>query len=250
MSQTYRVREFAERAGITVRALHHYDRVGLLAPRRTSAGYRVYVDADLAVLEQIVALKFLGFSLRDIKAVLRKNPAEIADVLRAQRLLLVEQRGRMDEAIRVIAEAERRLRLSEPGDMTVMATIIEVLTMENQKMDAEQYTVLLDRKIQVLKTMSAEQRTQLYEQCAALGREIEAALNQDPAGPVAQALAERWVSMLAVFNQGEAVPRDLVRAEAARFDASTFPSSAGPFANPAVWAFIEKALGKSHITNR
>jgi DNA-binding transcriptional MerR regulator len=242
MSQTYRIRQFAERAGVTVRALHHYDRLGLLEARRTSSGYRVYVDADLAVLEQIVALKFLGFPLRDIKAVLRKRPAEMADILGAQRTLLAEQRQRIDVAMRVIAEAEARLRQGDPRDMTVIATIIEVLTMQNQKQDAEQLKVLLDHKIAALKSMSAEQRTELQEQWALLGREIEAALGEDPAGPVAQALAGRWVSMLAVFNQGQTVPRDLVRRDAARFDPATFPASAGPFANPAVWAFIEKAL--------
>lgn len=41
MSKLYRVREFAELSGVTVRALHHYDRVGLLKPRRTDAGYRL-----------------------------------------------------------------------------------------------------------------------------------------------------------------------------------------------------------------
>jgi DNA-binding transcriptional MerR regulator len=50
----YRVRAFAELAGVTVRALHHYDRLGLLKPRRTAAGYRVYTTADLPTLEQIV----------------------------------------------------------------------------------------------------------------------------------------------------------------------------------------------------
>lgn len=38
--RAYRVQEFAEMAGTTVRALHHYDRLGLLKPRRTDAGYR------------------------------------------------------------------------------------------------------------------------------------------------------------------------------------------------------------------
>jgi hypothetical protein len=56
--------------------------------------------------------------------------------------------------------------------------------------------------------------------------------------------------MLAVFNQGQAVPPDLVRSEAARFDPATVPASAGPFANPAVWAFIEKALGVASAFRR
>ena len=65
-SRTYRTREFAELAGVTVRALHHYDRLGLLKPRRTPAGYRAYAARDLEALEQIVALKFIGIPLKDI----------------------------------------------------------------------------------------------------------------------------------------------------------------------------------------
>ena len=46
---TFRAREFAELAGVTVRTLHHYDRIGLLTPRRTPAGYRLYSASDLEV---------------------------------------------------------------------------------------------------------------------------------------------------------------------------------------------------------
>ena len=52
------VGEVAALAGVTVRALHHYDRLGLLKPaRRTAAGYRVYSESDFARLQQIVTLK-------------------------------------------------------------------------------------------------------------------------------------------------------------------------------------------------
>ena len=60
----YRVQEFAELAGVTVRTLHHYDRLGQLKPLRTHSGYRCYSEAHLAQLEQIVALKFIGVPLK------------------------------------------------------------------------------------------------------------------------------------------------------------------------------------------
>ncbi|HEX8763820.1 MAG TPA: MerR family DNA-binding transcriptional regulator, partial [Candidatus Acidoferrum sp.] len=47
MNRLYHVQEFAELAGVTVRALHHYDRLGLLMPSRTEAGYRLYYLRDL-----------------------------------------------------------------------------------------------------------------------------------------------------------------------------------------------------------
>ena len=71
---TYRIREFAGLAGVTVRALHHYDRLGLLKPRRTQTGYRVYCTRDLETLEQIVALKFIGLALNEESMQLSGGP--------------------------------------------------------------------------------------------------------------------------------------------------------------------------------
>ena len=59
----YSVRAFAELTGVTLKALRHYERRGLLTPTRTRAGYRRYTLRDLAQVELIVALKSLGLSL-------------------------------------------------------------------------------------------------------------------------------------------------------------------------------------------
>jgi DNA-binding transcriptional MerR regulator len=76
------VHEFAELAGVTVKALHHYDRLGLLKPQRNDAGYRVYSLADLERLEQIVALKFLGLPLKQIKILLERDALQLPNALR------------------------------------------------------------------------------------------------------------------------------------------------------------------------
>jgi DNA-binding transcriptional MerR regulator len=90
--RTYGIREFSELAGVTVRALHHYDRLGLLKPRRTQTGYRVYAAKELETLEQIVALKFIGLPLNKIKLLLRRNRFDLSTALRAQRTLLEQRR--------------------------------------------------------------------------------------------------------------------------------------------------------------
>ena len=82
---TYRIGEFARLAGVTVRALHHYDRLGLLCPKRGVGGYRVYTIRDLELLEQIVVLKFVGIPLRRIADLLRASPRLLVTHLRAQR---------------------------------------------------------------------------------------------------------------------------------------------------------------------
>src|SRR5688572_27292072 len=100
MSRTYRIREFAELAGVTVRALHHYDRLGLLKPKRTQTGYRVYVNKDLEILEQIVALKFMGLPLSKIKALLREGTRELATAFGAQRTILAHKKRLLELAIK------------------------------------------------------------------------------------------------------------------------------------------------------
>ena len=71
---TWLIKEFSIMTNISVRSLHHYDRIGLLKPsKRLSNGYRVYSQFDLLKVQPILALRFLGFSLLVIKEILKKN---------------------------------------------------------------------------------------------------------------------------------------------------------------------------------
>ena len=62
------VGELAKKMGITIRTLQYYDKEGLLSPSAESeGGRRLYTDKDIVLLHQILSLKSLGFSLKDIK---------------------------------------------------------------------------------------------------------------------------------------------------------------------------------------
>ena len=106
MTGGYKAREFAALSGVTVRALHHYDRLGLLRPKRTLNGYRTYGEQDLVRLEQIVALKFIGLPLRRIKELLDREGLGLAGALEFQRRVLEAKRGLLDQAIAAIGKAE------------------------------------------------------------------------------------------------------------------------------------------------
>lgn len=70
-----KVSDVAKLTGVTVRTLHYYDEIGLLPPSEvTSSGYRVYNDADLEVLQQILFFRELDFSLEEIRGIMQ-NPA-------------------------------------------------------------------------------------------------------------------------------------------------------------------------------
>ncbi|HUF97751.1 MAG TPA: phosphoribosylaminoimidazolesuccinocarboxamide synthase [Ilumatobacter sp.] len=87
MTKTWTVGELAEQAGVSVRALHHYDEIGLLTPARSAAGHRWYTESDLARLTQVVALRSLGLSLDEIRRCLDSGEALTATLIRQLREL-------------------------------------------------------------------------------------------------------------------------------------------------------------------
>jgi DNA-binding transcriptional MerR regulator len=83
------VGELSRLAGVTIRTLHHYDRIGLLCPSgRSEAGYRLYAYEDLTRLQEIVVWRQLGFSLQEIQQLLDEPGHDRAEALRRQRELV------------------------------------------------------------------------------------------------------------------------------------------------------------------
>jgi DNA-binding transcriptional MerR regulator len=245
---TYRIRQFAELAGVTVRALHHYDRLGLLTPRRAANGYRLYTARDLKILEQIVALKFIGMPLERIKAVLRQNPRDIAVAFRAQRTLLMRKKALLEQAIDVLIESERLLQTGEQPDTQIFRRIIEVIDMQTRTDEwTADYRKLLQGKIERLKQMSPEKKAALGQQWTDLFEDVQAALDVDPASPKAQELANRWVSLLGAFAPGGTVDPELAKKYGAAYSVpGEWPAGVrapeGVFADTRVWDFIRRAL--------
>jgi DNA-binding transcriptional MerR regulator len=79
----WKIGELVKQTGLTVWTLHHYDRIGLLCPSRYSAaGHRLYTEADIGKLQQILSLKQLGFALETIKTMLEKPVFHPEEVIR------------------------------------------------------------------------------------------------------------------------------------------------------------------------
>lgn len=246
--RAYRVKEFAELAGITVRALHHYDRLGLLKPQRTEAGYRMYSLGDLQRLEQVVALKFLGIPLKQIKALLDRDTLELSDTLRRQRRVLEDKRRLLDSAISAIWDAERSIRPGRQPDTALLKKIIEVIEMQNNTDWAKKYynEKALGKIEQGKQGWSPELQERVTREWTELFRDVEAAIarGENPAGKAAQALGARWKKLMEGFTGGDPeVSAGLNRLYA---DQANWPASAHqqmvPFSKPKVWEFIHQVI--------
>jgi DNA-binding transcriptional MerR regulator len=104
--RTYQVSEVAQITGVSVRALHHYDAIGLLVPKeRTDAGYRVYDQDDLLRLQQILIGREQGLALEAIRRVLDDPQFDRAQALQAQKRELQARARRTDAMIRAVDAA-------------------------------------------------------------------------------------------------------------------------------------------------
>ena len=109
----------AQRAGVSVRTLHHYDQIGLLHPSRvTGAGYRYYDERALLRLEQILFLRELDFPLEEIKRLLDSPGYDAREAMRRQRELLCMKRRRMDA---IIARLDRAILGEGPAEPEVFS---------------------------------------------------------------------------------------------------------------------------------
>lgn len=107
------VGEVAELAGVTVRTLHHYDRIGLLSPsERTAAGYRRYTPSDLDRLHRVLVYRELGFPLEEIATLLDDPGADPVAHLRRQLTLL---RDRLERTRAMVAAVEKEMEAQHMG---------------------------------------------------------------------------------------------------------------------------------------
>ena len=99
------IHEVSKLAGVSVRALHHYDAIGLLPPTAlTEAGYRLYDDTALARLQSILLFRELEFPLKDIKRILDSPNFDQATALADQIKLLELRQARLGRLIALARE--------------------------------------------------------------------------------------------------------------------------------------------------
>ena len=110
--QSWTVGPAAAAVGATVRALHHYDAIGLVVPgARSDAGYRVYSEDDLDRLRHVLVHRELGFALEDIGALLDGDGDDRTRLVREQIDRVDERIDRLQQ-VRAALETEREATMS------------------------------------------------------------------------------------------------------------------------------------------
>ncbi len=185
-------------------------------------GYRLYTDTDFFRLQQILALKFLGFSLGEIKHCLQVGPTVLQESLALQRAMMQEKREQLDAILAAIDETEKLLQTNKE-DWPSLVRVIQVIQMtQNQDWHKKYFTEEQLKQMEELsqkaytdedkkklaewgKNWTEEDQRRADQQWSAVGMEAKrlVAEGKDPGSPEAQALAAQWTYLIQQFTHGD-----------------------------------------------
>jgi DNA-binding transcriptional MerR regulator len=199
---TWRVGDLARHSGVTVRTLHHYEAIGLLrACGRTAAGHRRYAEAELARLQQIRSLRYLGLPLSRIRQVIDGTPETALAVITGHMERLREQAALQRQLLVHLEALRTRLIRGETASMNELISALEAQTMVERKFTTEEQEFFRQRREEVGDARIKEVEEHAWPQMFAdLRAEIDA--GTEPESARGRELADRWFGLVTEFTGG------------------------------------------------
>ena len=199
----YTVRQLAQLAGVTVRALHHYDQIGLLTPAaRNAADYRLYGQQELLRLQQILFYRELDLSLHEIKEVLDDPRFDPVQALQRHKHSL---EGRAQRLAILINTVDRTIQHLEEQNMPLTDKDLyegfDKETAERYQREAEERydPALVQESQQRLRKLSKEQWNAVKAEGDEITRSLAAMIAQYPTDAAVQANIARHYAWIEHF---------------------------------------------------
>jgi DNA-binding transcriptional MerR regulator len=235
-----RVGELARRTGLTVRTLHHFDELGLLRPStRTKSGHRLYGEADLRRLQQILSLRALGVPLDQIGSWLKRPDASLLGALEVHLAELDERLSAQRRLRDRLAATIGRLRANGGLSVNEILDTLEATTMFEKYYTTEQLEQLKQRR----ESIGEEQIRAVEKEWGEIFRTLAAAqaAGKDPGSPEMRKIGRRANELVEAFTGGDPG----IRASLNEMYAEEGPAPAarhGMPADPALWKYLGEVM--------
>ncbi|WP_226920747.1 MerR family transcriptional regulator [Georgenia subflava] len=237
---SWKVGELARATGLTVRTLHHWDKVGLVVPSgRTASGHRLYARADVERIYQVIALRQLGVPLPTIGSLL-EGSSLLEDVLEQHRRVIDDQlaalRRLRAELGAMIAAAGSTEHRRSADFLALIRKVIVVDETVKKYFTKQQLADLAERREHEGEQIAAVQAA-WPELIARVQRAVDDGV--DPASAEGRGLGREWLALLEQFHRGDEQMRDSLYAMHAENSESIEREHGGP--TQAQMEFITRA---------
>lgn len=237
--QLMTVGALAERTGLTVRALHHWDELGLVVPsHRSQAGHRGYAPQDVERLYRVVALRRLGLPLATIGRALDGSP--LADVVERQ---LVATRSRLAEERRLAALLQGVLHQLDRATRPGIETVLEAITL-TEKIEKHYTPEQLERLAERREQLGDPATHAVEQEWEALFARLRVARDAGvgPGDPSLAADAARSTELFAAFHGGD---EDIRASAAALWEDAGAGEASGGTADEKLFDYL-RAVQRAH----
>jgi MerR family transcriptional regulator, thiopeptide resistance regulator len=236
----WKVGELARRTGMSVRALHHYDEIGLLVPTlRTPSGHRLYQQSDVERLQQIQSLRVMGIPLDEVKRLLdgaEMTPRKVIDLHLARLHEHIALQNRLAEHMETLATHMDRVEATSIDDL---CQIIQAMTTTETYFTAEQLEVLRNRRTSITEEHMKEVRDSWNEIIPKVRNAMAA--NVDATSPEILAIAKRWKTLVEEFTGGDPKIAEAVKTMY-RHEGPILQQQLGEVPTQEMFAYMSKAF--------
>ncbi|MGH0514429.1 MerR family transcriptional regulator [Bacillus cereus] len=148
------IQELTRETGVTVRTLRYYDQIDLLKPSgKTDGGHRLYSERDVVRLQQILFLKEMGFSLKEITNMLVKGELNLKDSLEKQLRFVQEEQKKFNRMERVLQAVVYSVDVEGELDWKVMFELIQLSKQSPRIREIFQNEVFLKEEQDLLRNL-------------------------------------------------------------------------------------------------
>lgn len=200
---TFSIGEFAKKTGLTVRTLHYYDEIGILKPSHVSdKGKRIYTAENFITLHKIITLKFLGYSLEEIKMFLKSEKWDLKDSLSIQKKAMVKQKEQLEQVIRALDHAIYIVDRHGELDSSIFITLINDIHMEKEHKKLLK-GVLDEQKVEQIFSIDEKRHLEINTNTVGLLTELKELYGTDPKSAKVQLLIEKLIDLIAELTGGD-----------------------------------------------
>ena len=194
----YMINEISKLTGVSIRMLHHYDKIGLLVPsKRNNSNYRLYSEEDVARLYQILLFKELEFSLKDIKRILDDEGFDKEEALKVQRKLILEKKNRLEKIIESIDNTIRNM-----GEKTMSKKDFKAFSYDEIRNHQDKYKEETKQKYgktdaykeskEKTSKYSKNDRENIMGEAGVIYEELAKLMDRNPSDDDVQVLVQKW----------------------------------------------------------
>ncbi|MDQ0228259.1 MerR family transcriptional regulator [Metabacillus niabensis] len=195
MKHNYSIGEFSKKTNVSIRTLHYYDELNILKPSFVSEkGRRFYSDNDLIELQKIITLKFLGFTLEEIKTLLRSNKWNLQDSLSYQKKEMMKKQQQIEKMINTLDRALHLIDQNKEVDPAIFTSLINNIQMEEEQKEWLK-TILNEDRVNEIYEISDEKQKEIEKMFFNITDKLKRLFGTSPENDEVQAVVAEYIKL-------------------------------------------------------